>query len=149
MTDQRRHTPGAVHVDLLEAPTPHTRVLWPDGMACRHQRAALRRRDLLGWVATAVLLGGGRAALPAASATRLRVGVASCADQRQPQPLWDAVLTEQPDFSLPATTSTRVHSLLTSPSSTQPTWSSPPRATLRAYARLCHTWPCGTTTTMA
>jgi hypothetical protein len=32
-----------------------------------------------------------------ASATRLRVGVASCADQRQPQPLWDAVLTEQPD----------------------------------------------------
>jgi len=67
-------------------------------MACRRQRAALRRRDLLGWVATAVLLGGGRAASPAASATRLRVGVASCADQRQPQPLWDAVLTEQPDF---------------------------------------------------
>jgi alkaline phosphatase D len=24
--------------------------------------------------------------------------VASCADQRQPQPLWDAVLTEPPDF---------------------------------------------------
>ena len=41
-------------------------------MAFRYQRAALRRRDLLGWVATAVLLGGGRAASPAASATRLR-----------------------------------------------------------------------------
>jgi alkaline phosphatase D len=98
MTDQRRHTPSAVHGDPLEAPTPHTRALWPDGMACRHQRAALRRRDLLGWVVTAVLLGGGRAASPAASAARLRVGVASCADQRQPQPLWDAVLAEQPDF---------------------------------------------------
>jgi alkaline phosphatase D len=98
MTDQLRHNPSAVHVDPREAPTPHTRALWPDGMACRHQRAALRRRDLLGWVATAVLLGGGRAASPAASATRLRVGVASCADQRQPQPIWDAVLAEQPDF---------------------------------------------------
>jgi hypothetical protein len=42
MTDQHRHTPSAVHVEPLEAPTPHTRVLWPDGMACRHQRAALR-----------------------------------------------------------------------------------------------------------
>jgi alkaline phosphatase D len=40
----------------------------------------------------------GRAASPAASATRLRVGVASCADQRQPQPIWDAVLAEPPDF---------------------------------------------------
>ena len=40
----------------------------------------------------------GRAASTAASATRLRVGVASCADQRQPQPIWDAVLAEQPDF---------------------------------------------------
>jgi len=98
MMDQRRHTPSAVHVDPREAPTLHTRVLWPDGMACRHQRAALRRRGLLSWVATAVLLGSGRAASPAASATRLRVVVASCADQRQPQPLWDAVLTEQPDF---------------------------------------------------
>jgi alkaline phosphatase D len=51
-------------------------------------------------VATAAGVGTGRATTPAASTTRLRVGVgvASCADQRQPQPIWDAVLAEQPDF---------------------------------------------------
>src|SRR4029453_4574778 len=48
--------------------------------------------------AAVVVLSSGRAAASAASTTRLRVGVASCADQRQPQPIWDAVLVEQPDF---------------------------------------------------
>ncbi len=49
-------------------------------------------------MAAVVVLGSGRAAAPAASTTRLRVGVASCADQRKPQPIWDAVLAESPDF---------------------------------------------------
>ena len=98
MTDQLRHTTIAVRTDPLEAPTPQPLTPWPEVLACRHHLAAPRRRELLGWVAAAVVLGGGRAASPAASATRLRVGVASCADQRQPQPIWDAVLTEQPDF---------------------------------------------------
>ena len=87
MTDQLQHTSIPVGTESQEAPTPQTLA----------RLAALRRRDLLGWMA-AVVLGSGRAAAPAASTTRLRVGVASCADQRKPQPIWDAVLAEPPDF---------------------------------------------------
>ena len=87
MTDQLQHTSIPVGTESQEAPTLQTLA----------RLAALRRRDLLGWMA-AVVLGSGRAAAPAASTTRLRVGVASCADQRKPQPIWDAVLAEPPDF---------------------------------------------------
>jgi alkaline phosphatase D len=88
MTDQLRHTPIPVQTESQEAPPPQTVA----------PLAALRRRDLLGWIAAVVVLGSGRTAAPAASTTRLRVGVASCADQHKPQPIWDAVLAEQPDF---------------------------------------------------
>ena len=77
MTDQLRHTPIPVQTESQEAPPPQTVA----------PLAALRRRDLLGWIAAVVVLGSGRTAAPAASTTRLRVGVASCADQRQPQPI--------------------------------------------------------------
>jgi phosphodiesterase/alkaline phosphatase D-like protein len=88
MTDQLRYTPIPVRTESQEAPTPQTVA----------RLAALRRRDLLGWMAAVIVLGSGRAAAPAASTTRLRMGVASCADQRQPQPIWDTVLAEPPDF---------------------------------------------------
>ena len=88
MTDRLRQITIPVQSDSLEAPISQTvaRLAMP------------RRRDVLGWVAAVVVLGTGRATAPAASTTRLRVGVASCADQRKPQPIWDAVLAEQPDF---------------------------------------------------
>jgi hypothetical protein len=63
MTDQLRHTTIAVRTDPLEAPTPQPLTPWPEVLACRHHLAAPRRRELLGWVAAAVVLGGGRAVL--------------------------------------------------------------------------------------
>jgi alkaline phosphatase D len=88
MTDRLRQMTIPVRSDSLKAPISQTvaRLAMP------------RRRDLLGWVAAVVVFGTGRATAPAASTTRLRVGVASCADQRKPQPIWDAVLAESPDF---------------------------------------------------
>jgi len=78
MTDRLQQITIPVQHDPLEAPMPQT-LAW---------LAMPRRWDLLSWVAV-VVLGGGRAAAPAASPTRLRV--ASCTDQRKPQPIWDAV----------------------------------------------------------
>ena len=88
MTDRLRQMTIPVQSDSLETPISQTvaRLAMP------------QRRDLLGWVAAVVVFGTGRATAPAASTTRLRVGVASCADQRKPQPIWDAVLAESPDF---------------------------------------------------
>lgn len=66
----------------------------------------MQRRQVLGSLAGATLLGG-CAAAPAgapsqaaqrATAARVRIGVASCAQQDRPQPLWDAVLADAPDF---------------------------------------------------
>jgi alkaline phosphatase D len=88
MTDRLRQMTISVRSDSLKAPISQT--VAPLAMP--------RRRDLLGWVAAVVVFGTGRATASAASTTRLRVGVASCADQRKPQPIWDAVLAESPDF---------------------------------------------------
>lgn len=55
-----------------------------------------RRRAWL--AASAGLLAGCASASPRAGAATLRIGVASCADQDKPQPVWDAVLAQRPDF---------------------------------------------------
>lgn len=63
--------------------------------------APTRRRALLGGLAAgAALAGCAQPAPPApgrAAPGLLRIGVASCCDQTQPQPLWDAVLAEAPE----------------------------------------------------
>lgn len=55
----------------------------------------LARRDVL--VAGAAALAG-CAGADVAGAARVRIGVASCADQDKPQPVWDAALAERPDL---------------------------------------------------
>ena len=55
-----------------------------------------RRRAWL--AATAGVLAGCASAALRADAATLRIGVASCADQDKPQPIWDAVLAQRPDF---------------------------------------------------
>lgn len=55
----------------------------------------LARRDVL--VAGAAALAG-CASADTGHGPRVRIGVASCADQDKPQPVWDAALTEAPDF---------------------------------------------------
>lgn len=57
--------------------------------------SGLARRDLI--VAGAAALAG-CASADAGGAARVRIGVASCADQDKPQPVWDAALAERPDF---------------------------------------------------
>jgi alkaline phosphatase D len=63
--------------------------------------APSRRQALLGGLAAgAALAGCAQPAPPAAGAAapgRVRIGVFSCCDQTQPQPLWNAVLAEAPD----------------------------------------------------
>jgi alkaline phosphatase D len=54
----------------------------------------IARRDVI--VAGAAALAG--CASADAGGARVRIGVASCADQGKPQPVWDAALAEQPDF---------------------------------------------------
>jgi alkaline phosphatase D len=54
----------------------------------------IARRDVV--VAGVAALSG--CASADAGGARVRVGVASCADQGKPQPVWDAALAEQPDF---------------------------------------------------
>lgn len=57
----------------------------------------MHRRRLLATLSSAAVLGA--CAQPTApTASRIRVGVASCADQTAPQPLWDAVLADPPDL---------------------------------------------------
>ncbi len=61
----------------------------------------LRRRRVLGALAGSAALAGCAQTVPgggAASGARIRIGVASCCDQTKPQPIWDAVLAEAPDF---------------------------------------------------
>lgn len=55
----------------------------------------LVRRDII--VAGAAALTG-CASADANRTARVRIGVASCADQDKPQPIWDAALAERPDF---------------------------------------------------
>ncbi len=55
----------------------------------------LARRDVI--VAGAAALAG-CASADAGRGARVRIGVASCADQDKPQPVWDAALAERPDF---------------------------------------------------
>lgn len=59
-----------------------------------------RRRTLLAAAGAAPLLACTTPAPPkgAQQAIAFRIGVASCADQTEPQPIWDAALAEQPDF---------------------------------------------------
>ena len=58
----------------------------------------LRRRELLAGGAALGALAG-CAGWPSAAATPLRrIGIASCADQTRPQPIWDTVLADRPDF---------------------------------------------------
>ena len=63
--------------------------------------APSRRQALLGGLAAgAALAGCAQPAPPAVGAAapgRVRIGVFSCCDQTQPQPLWNAVLAEAPD----------------------------------------------------
>ena len=56
----------------------------------------VNRRQVLVAAAAAPL--AGCALTASAKADVLRIGVASCADQDKPQPIWDAVLAERPDF---------------------------------------------------
>jgi alkaline phosphatase D len=61
------------------------------------------RRSLLGWAAASATLAActspTSSGLPRAQdGGRLRIGVASCADQTKPQPIWDAALAERCDF---------------------------------------------------
>jgi alkaline phosphatase D len=56
----------------------------------------MKRRTWLTWAGASAL--AGCASAPAPSAVRLRIGVSSCADQTRPQPVWDAVLADRPDF---------------------------------------------------
>jgi hypothetical protein len=71
MTDRLRQMTIPVQSDSLETPISQTvaRLAMP------------QRRDLLGWVAAVVVFGTGRATAPAASTTRLRVGVAGFAQK--------------------------------------------------------------------
>jgi alkaline phosphatase D len=57
--------------------------------------SGLARRDLI--VAGAAALTG-CASADSGNGPRVRIGVASCADQDKPQPVWDAALAEKPDF---------------------------------------------------
>jgi alkaline phosphatase D len=57
--------------------------------------SGLARREVL--VAGAAALAG-CASADTPDAVRVRIGVASCADQDKPQPVWDAALAERPDF---------------------------------------------------
>jgi alkaline phosphatase D len=59
----------------------------------------LRRRTLLA-AASAASLGAcaGKPLIAAAENVTFRIGVASCADQNKPQPIWDAALAENPDL---------------------------------------------------
>ena len=61
----------------------------------------MRRRELIGAAsAVGVLAACVSAPVPApapARASAFRIGVASCADQSKPQPVWDAALADRPD----------------------------------------------------
>lgn len=58
----------------------------------------LRRRSLLAASAAAPVLSWGAGASAQVAVRAWRLGVASCADQTKPQPLWDAVRAQRPDF---------------------------------------------------
>ncbi len=64
-----------------------------------HPHDRSRRRVLLGTAAAGMALAGCATPMQPSSAGRgaLRIAVASCTDQTQPQPVWDAVLAEAPD----------------------------------------------------
>lgn len=84
---------------------------WPPGAGmaprrpCTASERGVSRRALLQSAALLPVAGlagcvapQGRASAPLSASARLRIGVASCADQRQPQPIWEAVRAASLDF---------------------------------------------------
>ncbi|MEJ6023449.1 alkaline phosphatase D family protein [Ramlibacter sp. PS4R-6] len=55
----------------------------------------LRRRQFVAWGASAL---AGCAAAPARLAGHTVIGFASCTEQSHPQPMWDTILAQRPDF---------------------------------------------------
>jgi alkaline phosphatase D len=60
--------------------------------------SAVRRRDLVVGGGAAAMLAGCAVAPQQPGTQSLRIGVASCADQSKPQPIWDAALQERCGF---------------------------------------------------
>jgi alkaline phosphatase D len=67
-------------------------------MKSRLQPGLFRRRTLLAAAGAAPLMACSTPPKVAEEAVIFRIGVASCADQSKPQPIWDAALAEQPDY---------------------------------------------------
>ena len=66
----------------------------------QRKEGTLKRRSVLAWAGSTAL--GACTAVPRIAQPprggRLRIGVSSCADQTRPQPVWDAVIADRPDF---------------------------------------------------